>query len=478
MFVIGLDVGTTGTKAILFDKTGKIHGQGYLEYDLNVRPGGYVEQSAKDWKKAIVHAVRTACRDVAPESVAAIGLSTQGSSLAVCDSVSEADNVITWMDGRAVAEAETLATAFGPDGMYRKSGWPSAPGGDASKILWLKNRGMLTGKEKFVSTLSYANHFLTGRYATDPTNGAIRQLFSVPERKWDEEILSHLGITEESLPEVLPTGALVGNLTKEAAGELGLTEAVQVFNGAHDQYCAALGCGAVCPGDMMLATGTTWVVLGVTDQLRYTKSHICPGVHPAGGYGAMASQVNAGSALKWWHSQTGDSYKAFDEEAQKRQESAADLFWVPYLAGSGFPDPDPEKRSRIVGLSLHHDKYDLARALMEGVAFETRRVMEEYTREGISADRLMMTGGATRSAFWSGIVAAVLSECSVFVSDCSDTSCLGAAMIAAVGCGMYSSFREAGVMGALRELERPDPEVIDYYQKKYETYCRILKSTY
>ena len=177
---------------------------------------------------------------------------------------------------------------------------------------------------------------LTGRKVIDPTNAAIRQLFNIETGDWDDELLSAAGVTRERLPEVLPVGALVGNLTEEAAKALNLSTNVKVYNGAHDQYCASLGSGAVEVGDMLLATGTTWVVLGITPDLLYTDSHISPGIHPAGAYGAMASIVSAGSALNWYKKNIiGDSFKVIDEEAVKRRDEAKDLFVLPYVCGAG-----------------------------------------------------------------------------------------------------------------------------------------------
>ena len=474
MLVIGLDIGTTGTKALVVDETGTIYGQGYQEYGLTTAPGGQVTQSAKDWQKATVHAIQTAVSSIDANQIAAIGISTQGASMAVCDRVEDADLVYTWMDGRAVEQVKTLGEAVGYDAFYHKTGWALFAGGDAAKLLWLKENGLFHGTEKLVSTLSYINHFLTGQFVSDPTNSAIRQFYNIQTQSYDREILDFLGITEENLPTVQPTGSLVGGVLPEVAERLGIPAGTPVFNGAHDQYCAAIGCGVVEMGDMMLATGTTWVVLGVTQQPIYTDSGISPGVHPAGHYGAMASQVNAGSALKWFKEQIGDSYKEIDRVAETRAETCKELFWIPYLAGAGFPSADPKKRASVHGLSLHHDKYDMARALMEGVAFETRRSLAEFQKAGMPTGRLMMAGGAAKSDFWVRVVAAVLPEWELYVSECADAAPIGAAIFALRGAGAIDSLSDAPYLTRCRKVTPPTAEETDYYQQKFAAYTALL----
>jgi len=217
MLVIGLDIGTTGTKALVVDELGKIYGQGYKEYPLTTAAGGQVTQSAKDWRDATVHAIRTAVAEVDGSQIAAIGISTQGASMAVSQRVEDADLVYTWMDSRATRQVQTLGEAIGYDAFYKKTGWALFAGGDAAKLLWLKENGLFEGTEKLVSTLSYINHFLTGEFVSDPTNSAIRQFYNIERQCYDDEILSALGISEQNLPKVLPTGAPVGGVLPQVA---------------------------------------------------------------------------------------------------------------------------------------------------------------------------------------------------------------------------------------------------------------------
>jgi len=478
MLVIGLDVGTTGTKAVVVNERGQVLSGGYKEYGL-VSVYGRVTQNANDWWDAAQFAINEAVSKIDnKDEIVAISLSTQGSSMVPVDEKGEPIyDVITWMDTRSKAEADELSATIGAEKIYRKCGWQVSPVLDAAKLIWLRKneKDVFAKADCFISTLEFINMHLTGRKVIDPTNAAIRQLFNIETGDWDDELLSAAGVTRERLPEVLPVGALVGNLTEEAAKALNLSTNVKVYNGAHDQYCASLGSGAVEVGDMLLATGTTWVVLGITPDLLYTDSHISPGIHPAGAYGAMASIVSAGSALNWYKKNIiGDSFKVIDEEAAKRRDEAKDLFVLPYVCGAGFPHGLPELRGSMFGLDVGHDKFHIARAAMEGVAFEAAGVLAEFAAQGMKIDKLMMTGGAARSRLWSEIVGYV-TGCDIYRMDEPETCCVGAAMTAAVGVGMFRDYDECRAAMVKREkLELNDGSAREFYREKLERYNKLV----
>ena len=479
-YVIGLDVGTTGTKAVVCDESGCIHGKGYREYELMFGEHGEVEQRAQDWYEAANGAVREACAasGVPGSAIEAVSLSTQGGSmLAVDRNFAPLTNVMTWMDQRAAAEADELCAAIGTEELYRASGWKPGAAYDCAKILWLRRHRpeIFARTASFVTTLEYMNMRLTGRNVSDPSNAAIRILYHIREGRYDQRILSFLGISVSQLPQILPAGCEIGCLTEAAARDLGLHTGVRVYNGAHDQYCASLGAGAVSVGDMLVATGTAWVVLGVTDRLITSDTYVSPGIHPVKGLcGAMASLVSAGSVLKWYKNLIGEDYASLDEGAALRRDHAADLFFAPYLGGAGFPHADPNTPSRLIGLKLAHDRYDIARALMEGVAFEVRTVLEEYRRLGCPVRRLYMTGRTAHSRLWRGLVRDV-AGCEILVTDEPDTCCVGAAMLAVCGIGIYPSLSEtAGRMSRISCRDIPDPENTAFYQQKYQRYQALI----
>jgi len=480
MIYLGIDVGTTGTKALAVDESGRVLGRGYREYGLAFPRPGWVIQDAGDWWRACVHAVRGALKPAGDAGqVAAIGVSTQGATMLAVDGKNNPlCPAITWMDLRAQKESDELTAAIGEEALYRKAGWPAAPWLDAPKIAWLRRHepDVYKAAAKFVSTLEFVNFRLTGRWAVDPTNAAIRQLTDIRTGRWDEGILVFLGLEESRLPELLPSGACLGTLTKEAAAAFGLGPDVRVYNGAHDQYCAAIGSGVHGGGELLLATGTTWVTFGVTDRLCYTASRLCPGPFPlTGRYGVMASMVSAGSALKWWKDITGGDYRSIDREAASRRDSAAGLLFYPYVAGAGALHP-PGAPAAIVGMTLRHDKYDFARALMEGVAFETRLLLEEFARQGIKSDALVMTGGAAGSRLWSEIVGQVTGH-EIMHTEEKEGACLGASLLAAVGEGAFPDLEScAAKMVHRRPFAISDGGGRGFYEEKYHRYVSAISS--
>ena len=349
-FVIGLDVGTTGTKAVVCDDKGRIYSKGYREYELIFGENGRVSQRAEDWYSAACYAVESAVREsgIDPSLIEAISLSTQGASmLAVDKDFNPLCDVITWMDKSTSDEVSELIERFGEERLYRSAGWPLTTANDIPKILWLRKNmpSVFENAHSFVSTLEYMNFRMTGKNVSDPTNTAIRSLMDIETGAYDEEILEYLGIGKDKLPKIAPAGSFVGNLTEECAEAFGLPKRIAVINGAHDQYCASLGSGAISAGDMLVATGTTWVVLGISDKLVYTPSRVSPGIHPVKGlYGVMASLISAGSALKWYKNVIDTDYAEIDMGAASRRDSARDILFAPYLAGAGFPHKDSSKK--------------------------------------------------------------------------------------------------------------------------------------
>jgi sugar (pentulose or hexulose) kinase len=318
------------------------------------------------------------------------------------------------------------------------------------------------------------NFKLTGRNAVDPTNASIRQLIDIRTGAWDKQILDVVGIDESRLPEILPSGELVGTLTKSAADDLGVPTAVKVYNGAHDQYCSSIGSGLTEPGRLLLATGTTWVAMGITEKLLYTESRLAPGIFPlTGKYGVMASMVSAGSALKWWKNIIGVDYGEMDLNAAERMNSAADLLFYPYVAGVGLLH-DKNARAGVSGMTLRHDKYDMTLALMEGVSFEAKLLLNNFAEYGMDIKTLIMTGGAAKSKLWSELTG-YITGCEILHPIELEAAALGALMIAAIGDGIYGGLKDCTeIMVKCNKSELSDNEKYSFYAEKFARYCRNI----
>lgn len=474
-YVIGLDVGTTAAKALAVAADGRVLAEKSFSYEL-ITSGCCIEQRAEDW----IEAARVTLRDISarlPDAQPqAIALSTQGASTAAVDAQGmPIGNAITWMDTRSDAEAKEIEGELGGEYIYRTSGWRINPVLDAAKIRHMKRDPFYAGAKKYLSTLEIVNVYLTGNDVIDPSNAAIRQLFDVERGVWDEKLMAAAGVTEAELPRVLPTGALVGGLSARAAAETGLPEGLPVYNGALDQYCASLGAGAVHEGDLLLSAGTTWALVMITRKPVFTASFVSPGKHPEEGlYGALVSLVCSGASLQWF--KNGFLPEDFDEMNRivaQRRDKTRDLCFYPYMAGANYPIWNQKARGAFTGLTIEHDRFDLARAIMEGVAFGVRRAMDDFKANGAELRRITIMGGAANSDVWCQMIADVAGVpiCRLNVTD---VCALGAAGIAMKSAGLSESFAEAASRMVHPEREfMPDPESQAYYCEKFERFDKM-----
>ena len=472
MIFVGLDVGSTAVKAVAVNERGSILSRSRQTYPTETTSGSYSTQDPGEWWRAAVGALRQVVGALPdPAWVCAISVSAQGGSIFALDhDFCPLTEAITWMDRRAVAEAEEISRVFG-DKIYKSCGWPTSPADCASKLLWLKrNRpGVFSRAARFMTTGEYINYKLAGRAVTDPTGAAITRLYDINRLCWNDDLLNYLGIGGEMLPEVLPCGSIVGRLKTSAARELGLGEHVVVFCGAHDQYCASLGSGVVNPGEILLATGTAWVMFGVSESLKFVNKHIAPGIHPAvERFGVMTSLGGIGAAIESHANRCSLSLKDIDRVAEGRRGEAAELLLCPLSSGSGLI---PHRRTGLID-ARQYDEYDIALAIMEGAAFEVRLILDKFRELGVmpgSGGALTMSGGAAKSRLWSSIVAAVC-DCELLLTEEPDTPALGAAMIAAVGSGAFSDYAGCLDFFVRKKPLFPQPGQVDFYRGKFGRY--------
>lgn len=474
-YVIGIDVGTTCTKVIVIDETGKIAGQGSQGYEL-ISSGDCIEQCAQDWVEAVKGAISQACSNLDKSCICGISCSTQGgSTVAVRADGSFIGNSWTWMDRRSTKQVEEISQLLGNEYVYRTTGSRISAALDAAKIRNMKTLPEYEDAACYLTTLEVVNRFLTGKAVIDPSNAAMRQLLNIDNMDWDDNMLEVAGVSREELPEILPAGALVGTVSKAAAAATGLPEGIPVFNGAHDQYCASIGAGAIHGGDMLLSAGTTWVLMGITEKPMYTDSFIVPGRHPIYGlYGAIASLVGSGASMQWFQNNLMSAdFDRMNEIVPQRKDSTEDLFFFPYVSGAPYPIHNPNAKGVFAGLTLQHDQFDMARALMEGVAFGVRRAAEDFEKNGSKIESIVMMGGASKSPVWMQMIASI-TGIPIKRLNCPDVCAIGAAMIAACGAGFYESYQSAAnAIVAVEKVYEPDREEAVYYQKKFQKFDRL-----
>ena len=482
MIFIGLDIGSTAVKAMALDENGQILARGKCAYPT-VTDGACSTQKAEDWWQSSVSAVRQVAEALGERvrEVTALSTSSQGGSmLALDENYVPLTDALTWMDRRAQGEADEMSERFGTR-IYRKCGWRSAASDCAAKLVWLRRNApeIFARSAHFMTTEEYINYRLCGENVTDPTGAGIMRLYNINDGAWDAEMLEYTGIKEKQLPRVVHCGELVGTLTPAAADAMGLCTGIRVYCGAHDQYCASLGSGAVSPGDILLATGTAWVIFGVTDTLCFNDRFIAPGIHPIDGrFGAMATLSGVGAAVDNHARVIGVELREVDKIAATRRNNAKHLLCCPCPPGRTFLEHRSGCCENTYGRLDSHDEYDVALAMMEGAAFEVSMVIESFRAAGVVGQgSLIMSGGAARSELWRDIVENVVGAELLLPME-ADTPALGAAMIAAVYSGGFDSFADcaAKFVKYLPSTSTGNASMREFYAEKlsrYRKWCII-----
>ena len=477
-YLLGIDVGTTGTKTILFRDDGNILGHAYRGYSLSAPRVMWSEQNAEDWWDAVCETVREVCHDLTdPENVAAISLSLQGGTVVPVDeNMIPLRPAIVWNDGRAGAQFTAFKKEVAEGKYaYEHCGWNMSNSLPVLETRWIRdNEPEIFAKTKMILTVpDYISMKMTGIAACDLADAGINEFCDIREEKYDPNMLRFAGITEDMLPKIVHSGEVIGPLTKEAAEELGLTEHTVLVAGAHDQYAVAVGAGANRAGDVVIGSGTAWVVTGISDRPAFETGLAQSVAAVPGMWGSIFSLSTGGVCLEWLRRNVtlgagGErlSYDLLNGEVTSRKAAEDGLFFYPFqgIAGEG----RRFRKASFTGLDLSHDRFHMARAIMEGVVFETLWMMESFPGSDLGAIRL--AGGASKSRVWSQMIADISGR-PVLIPEVADLACVGAAVIAGWGAGLYPDIETGCRSLAINTAEMlPDREQVNMYRNAFETY--------
>lgn len=478
--ILGIDVGTTSTKAILFSDNGKIVASASKDYPLITPAIRRSEQNAEDWWQAVVCTVRALCaeRSVA-ERVCGISLSTQGGTVVPVDSAFRPlSNAIVWSDIRCEEERQSVLIYPGEEALMRRSGWTVKSGRPLLQLMHMRKNDpeLFESAAYFLTVPDFISARLTGRAVIDYSNAGINQLFNLKDRTYDPVLLELAGVGEDRLAELSPSCAPIGTLTKAAAEALGLPQSVIVSAGAHDQYAAALGAGIRTAGDALIGTGTAWVVTALNEapdpECAYSQSVAAS----ENMFGTMISISTGGVCLDWLRKNllgAKDAPINYDEINALAREcdvpGANGLLFYPYFSGAGLPRQDMACLGALVGMDLSHSRSHVTRAVMEGVACQIAWAFD-CLNAAHPVQRLLLAGGAAKSPVWTQIISEVTGR-ELCVSAMSELSTAGAAMMAGVGSGLYADTAEAVSRIAPPTVKVvPDPERADAYRQVYRRY--------
>ena len=489
--LLGIDVGTTATKTLLIGEDGRIVASAEEGYPL-ITPGiGRCEQRPDDWWNAVVHTVRRVC--CSPErarNVVGIALSTQGGTVLPVDAhFQPMSNAIVWSDARCAGDRPAFEEALGEDYIYRISGWRLNQGLPAMQLrrMRMDHPKLFDQAAYFLTVPDYICAKLTGQPVVDLSNAGINQLVDIRAERYDPFILEFLGVRESQLAKLMPSCSPIGTLTSEAAAALGLCKSVVVSAGCHDQYAVALGAGICKAGDAVIGTGTAWAVTALRDSADFDSKLSQSRSPVAGIWGTMVSISTGGVCLDWFRKNVAGldgmplDYGVLNDLVRERNEpGAGGLLFYPYFNGAVPPNPDSVSRATLLGLDLSHDRGHVVRAIMEGVACQTVWALHSLEARQ-SVQRLFLSGGAAKSAVWTQIIAEITGR-PLHVPQVTELACVGAAIMAGVGCGLFRDCAE-GVRRLVPKdrVLQPEAKQVRAYQRIYDRYCRrakVLKAVY
>jgi xylulokinase len=496
--LLGIDVGTTAAKAVLFTLDGRVQAVTSSEYPVYHPHTNWAEQNAEDWWNAVCLALRQVLSAVpeAARRVAGIGVSSQAPSVVALDKSGQPLRpAMIWMDRRAEAEAKEFDQHLGEGQTYRISGNRPDAFYIAPKLRWLKHHEphILTQTHKFVMVTGYINYRLTGNYSLDNVHGGLLQLRHYADDAWSPELFQLCGVESSQFPNVQPGHHLCGEVTREAAEATGLRAGTPVVVGTVDGSAAAVEAGAVDLGTAAEMTGTSTVLLipndgSVSEPAFIAMPHAIPGIHLL--LGAMSA---TGASMRWYRDQLGiaevqagkqfdlDPFDLLTQQAAKIDVGSQGVIFLPYMMGERAPIWHTNARGVFFGLTLATQRGALIRAILEGTTFALRHNVEVARAAGVTITEMRSVGGGTRNTLWNQIKADVLGI-PVLLPQTSVGAPFGGAILAGMALGFYPD-----VSAALRQMVtiqtryEPNPDNHSRYNQLYSIYRAIydnLRSTF
>lgn len=494
-YLMGIDLGTSGTKTVLFDREGTVVASSSAEYPLYQEKNGWAEQDPQDWWQAASDTIADVIERTGIDAgeIRGVGISGQMHGLVMLDA---GGNIlrrsIIWCDQRTAAECAEITEKVGARRLIEITANPALTGFTASKILWVRNHEpeLYARCAHILLPKDFIRYKLTGDFATEVSDASGMQLLDVPGRCWSGEVLEKLEIDRALLPKVYESPEVTGVISEEAGKITRLKPGTPVVGGAGDNAAAAVGTGVVRDGKAFTTIGTSGVVFAHTDKLAIDpKGRVhtfCCAV--PGAWHVMGVTQAAGLSLKWYKDnfcadevQTArglgvDPYYILDKQAARSPIGANRLLYLPYLMGERTPHLDPDCRGVFFGLSGMHTKYDLLRAVMEGVTYSQRDSVEILREMGVTTDEMLACGGGGSSALWRQMLADTY-NCPVKTVKSKEGPALGAAILAGVGAGLYSSVQAAcDQMVQTNPEQAPVEENVPRYEAAYQVYRSLYPS--
>jgi len=499
-YLVGIDEGTTGCKTCIFTFDGELVGTDYREYPCYYPGPGMVEQKSEDITPALFASCKSAIEKsgIDPKEIVAIGLSSQAGPVGLVDENGKMiRDWIGWQDVRAqYKEHEEILSKISHDEYYAITGDPLGFTLSAARMIWLKNNEPENWKRaaKVVDMQEYfLKEFGAEGYYTDLSTASRNSMCDVNNHCWSRKMVEDVFELRMDQKAELTTdcGRIVGHINEEISKLTGLPVGCNICVGAHDQNCSTFGGGAIHDGDAVMVIGTFGSCFVVSDTpIRDPKKKlIVKGNHGVGNWTIEAFSNTAASSFRWYRDTFGDYEKQLAKETGRdpydilTESMAKDsvpgsngIIFLPFLQGAAGARINPNAKGTFLGMSLGTTKADMARAVLEGICFEMYDIVRAEEAAGIVAKAIRLTGGAAKSPFWCQMLADIMQK-PIQLLQTSETGCLGAAMYAGIGSGIYKDPEDA-VRRAVKITKEytPDPSKAEVYQAAFKRWCEAYEA--
>lgn len=485
MLYIGIDLGTSAVKLLLMDEKGKIHKTVSKEYPLYFPHPGWSEQDPQDWFSKTMEGLLELIAGCDKKAVCGVSFGGQMHGLVALD---EKDRVIRpailWNDGRTGKETGFLNSIIGKAALSRYTGNIAFAGFTAPKLLWMRENEPenFARIKKIMLPKDYLAYRFSGTFCTDYSDASGTLLLDVEHKCWSEEMLEICGMKKEQLPELFESWQPVGTLSAEIAAETGLSSDVKVIAGAGDNAAAAVGTGTVGGRGCNISLGTSGTIFIPNSTFCVDPQNALHSfAHADGAYHLMGCMLSAASCNKWWMENILNKADLSAGQEKIRALGENNVFFLPYLMGERSPHNDPNVRAAFIGMCMDTTEEDMTLAVLEGVAYGLRDSLEAARSTGLAPESTKLCGGGAKSPLWRKIIAAVMNM-KIELIESEEGPGYGAAILAAVGCGVFPSVTEAaGELVKVIRTEDPDPGLVQKYEEKYQKFRKLypaLKNFY
>jgi xylulokinase len=477
MFYLGIDLGTSSVKLLLMNEKGLTVASTTEEYDVFYPHTGWAEQNPNDWFKATCDGIKKLISNnkINAAEIDGISFSGQMHGLVIVDKNGDIIRpAILWCDQRTEAQCDYLNNVIGQEKISKLTGNKALTGFTAPKVLWVKENEPENFSKiyKVLLPKDFINYKLSGIFASDVSDASGTLFFDVKNRCWSKEMLEILHMKEEWLPKVFESSSVTGTVSKEASLLTGLNEGTKIIAGAGDQAAGAIGTGIVEPGILSVALGTSGVVFTASDTyIVDNENRLHSFCDASSKYHQMGVMLCAAQCLKWWTEDVNNiDFDILLNEAEKSPVGSNGVIFLPYLMGERTPYSDANARGVFFGMSVTSTRGDLTRAILEGVSFALRDSLEIIKDMKMDVIEVRVSGGGARSYLWRSILSDIFNT-KVSLINSQDGPAYGAAILASVGAGLYSSVTDAcKSLISVKETIEPNIKNISRYDAIYDLY--------